>query len=121
VLPVPTLIFPLSCAGAIATADNEHPTYNLIAKKNGYEIRQYAASGKQFWVEATTNSTDYSAASSDGFQKLFKFITGKNSANLKINMTSPVTMHKSGTLTFFFSDLFSSVIQMLICLRFSCR
>ncbi|KAL5731915.1 hypothetical protein ACHQM5_004596 [Ranunculus cassubicifolius] len=51
----------------------ECPGYDLIHTRNGFEIRRYNAS---MWIT--------------GFLQLFKYISGKNKYNEKIEMTAPV-------------------------------
>ena len=90
ILPV---LFSLSLAASIAQDepdfchDLDCPKYALVAKKNGYEIRNYAPSK---WVGGTFTGSSYNNAAQDGFNLLFKYISGANSANEKIPMASPV-------------------------------
>ena len=67
--------------------DLDCPKYTLVAKKEGYEIRNYAPSK---WVGTTIMGSSYKQAANDGFDLLFKYISGANSANEKIPMASPV-------------------------------
>jgi len=87
------LLFSLSLAASIAQDepvfchDLDCPKYTLVAKKTGYEIRSYAPSK---WVGTTLTGSSYNKVVSDGFQLLFQYISGANSANEKIPMASPV-------------------------------
>lgn len=87
------LLFTLSLAASIAQDepvfchDLDCPRYTLVAKKNGYEIRNYAPSK---WVGTTFTGSSYNKATQDGFNLLFKYISGANYANEKIPMASPV-------------------------------
>ena len=67
--------------------DLDCPKYTLVEKKSGYEVRKYAPSN---WVGTTISSLNYSSASMMGFDRLFKYISGENSAKEKIPMASPV-------------------------------
>ena len=87
------LLFSLSLGASIAQDepdfchDLDCPKYTLVAKKDGYEIRSYAPSK---WVGTTITGSSYQQAATDGFDLLFKYISGANSANEKIPMASPV-------------------------------
>lgn len=51
--------------------NTETPPYDLIEKKNGYEIRRYR---KQFWAQSTYEvplNTDLSSGRESGFSPLF--------------------------------------------------
>ena len=67
--------------------DLDCPKYTLVAKKDGYEIRNYAASK---WVGTTVSTASYTEASETGFRLLFEYISGANAAKEKIPMASPV-------------------------------
>ena len=88
-----SLLFSFSQAASIAQDepvfchDLDCPKYTLVAKKTGYEIRNYAPSK---WVGGTFSGSSYTKAANEGFDLLFKYISGANSANEKIPMASPV-------------------------------
>lgn len=68
----------------------ETPPYDLIERKNGYEIRRYR---KQLWAQTTYDvplNTDSSSGGEAGFFPLFGYISGNNNAGMKISMTAPV-------------------------------
>ena len=67
--------------------DLDCPKYTLVDKKNGYEVRKYDASK---WVGTTISSLNFTSAVNTGFNRLFKYISGENSAKTKIPMASPV-------------------------------
>ena len=74
---------------------SETPPYDVIDKKNDYEIRRYKK-----YVLAKINyevpkGTDFGAKTGTGFYPLFKYITGKNETQTKISMTAPVIMQES--------------------------
>ena len=75
-------------------------------KFNGYEVRHYLASK---WVGTTVTSASYSAATAKGFEKLFQYISGDNSDDVKIPMAAPVAskvVPLSGGERFNFTTLF---------------
>ena len=87
------LFFTVSLAASIARDepsfchDLDCPKYTLVDKKNGYEIRKYDPSK---WVGTTISSLNFSSAAHTGFERLFKYISGENTANEKIPMAAPV-------------------------------
>jgi hypothetical protein len=98
----------------------ETPPYDVIAKKEGYEIRRYP---KQFLAQNTYEvpaNTDFTSKSGTGFFPLFKFISGNNNTETKISMTAPVIMQEvegvngtTRTMSFIMSpSTFNSVNQV---------
>ena len=65
------------------------PAYTVVAEKQGYEVRLYNASK---WVATVATSDKYDEAADLGFQLLFDYISGQNSANEKVPMTAPVAI-----------------------------
>ena len=73
----------------------EMPPYEVLEKKNGYEIRRYE---KQYLAQVTyevPKTTDFSSQGGTGFYPLFNYITGKNESKTKISMTAPVIMQET--------------------------
>ncbi len=73
----------------------ETPPYDVIAQKDGYEIRRYH---KQILAQNTYKvpaNTDFSSKSGSGFYPLFRFISGNNNTQTKISMTAPVIMQET--------------------------
>lgn len=66
----------------------EEPRYTVIATHDGVEYRQYDA----YMVAATliAGEQDRDTAASQGFRRLFKYISGENAPNKSISMTAPV-------------------------------
>ena len=89
------LLFALSCAASIPRSRDEPsfcnnldcPKYTLVEKKEGYEVRKYEPSK---WVGTTISSLNFTSASKVGFDRLFRYISGENSAKAKIPMATPV-------------------------------
>ncbi len=66
------------------TQSYESQPYKVLEKKDDIEIRYYPKAAK---VKAASNS-----GSNNNFRKLSKYISGNNSENQKIAMTTPVYM-----------------------------
>ena len=89
-----------ACFPTVARADLSHillpqincPQYSVVQNYSTFEIRQYNSSS---WVSTTVEGTSWKSSTSTGFMKLFKFISGANTANQKIDMTAPVTVKVS--------------------------
>ena len=70
-------------------------SYDVIAKKNEYEIRRYH---KQFLAQSTyevPTNVDFLSKTVTEFYPLFKFISGNNEIRTKISMTAPVIMQET--------------------------
>jgi len=68
----------------------EKPSYVVIGKKDGYEIRQY----KDYLTAQVFASGSYDEASNEGFKILANYIFGENSENKSMPMTAPVFMQE---------------------------
>ena len=68
----------------------EEAEYRVIQKFDDIELRDYSPA----IVAETFVNGDFQDAGSRAFRKLFKYISGKNTAQDKIAMTSPVTQEK---------------------------
>lgn len=87
-LPKPEMsIFSTIKSAVITSSGLDCPAYTEVNKKDGIEERKYAAAK---WVSTSVQGMDHEKARSEGFQKLFKYITGNNKAETKIEMTAPV-------------------------------
>lgn len=62
------------------------------AEKQGedYETRTYQATK---WVSTSLTATEWDAAMSTGFRRLFKYIQGTNQNKAKVEMTAPVSCY----------------------------
>ena len=69
-----------------AWAEYERPSYNVVLKEDGLEIRDYAPT---VVIETQVLASRRDAAS-EAFRSLFNYISGDNTARLEIPMTSPV-------------------------------
>ena len=63
------------------------PKYSVIAKKDKYEERKYEPSK---WVGTLVPSLNWTAALEEGYQRLYKYRMGGNSAKKEIPMATPV-------------------------------
>ena len=80
----------------------EEENYEVVSKNEVYEIRKYS---DRLAVETMTSGID------SNFRKLFNYISGKNDAQEKIAMTTPVTqVEKNGNITmqFYLPSKFNS-------------
>ena len=66
----------------------ESPQYTVVYEDERVEYRQY----ESHLVAETVveKSSGYRSASNEGFMRLFRYITGNNSSQSKIEMTAPV-------------------------------
>lgn len=81
---------------------NEEVKYEVVNKNEIYEIRKYS---DRLAVETSKAGID------SNFRKLFNYISGKNDAQEKIAMTTPVTqVEKNGNITmqFYLPSKFNS-------------
>jgi hypothetical protein len=66
--------------------------YTLIDKEGAVEIRQY----QDYWVAYTAVEGEYKKSTNEAFGRLFKYISGHNSQQAKIDMTGPVLQQEKG-------------------------
>ena len=77
---------------SFAWAEYERPSYNVVVKEDGLEIRDYAAA---IVVETQVLASRRDAAG-EAFRSLFNYISGNNTASLEIPMTAPVAQTLAG-------------------------
>jgi hypothetical protein len=75
----------LTAAGAAMAI--EKPRHEVLERRDGYEVRQYAA----YLVAETEVEASQAEAGNEGFRRLAGFIFGKNDGGRKLEMTAPVT------------------------------
>ncbi len=71
----------------LAVRTLEEPTYTVLEKKAGYEIRQY---DPYIVAETVVDSTAYDQDLRQGFSLVADYIFGNNTKQEKISMTTPV-------------------------------
>jgi hypothetical protein len=70
----------------------EEPKYSVVKKDGDIEIRLYEP---YIVAETIIDTSDYDAASNEGFKRLAGYIFGGNKKQQKISMTSPVATEES--------------------------
>jgi len=75
----------------LAITNLEEPSYTVLEKKDGYEIRLY----KPYIIATTEINGTYSQALNQGFRQIADYIFGNNTAQTKIAMTAPVLESQS--------------------------
>lgn len=70
----------------------EQPKYAVVALRPDYEIRHYDS----YLVAETTVAGDFGPSGNVAFRRLAGFIFGRNSRELQMNMTVPVTHQPTG-------------------------
>ncbi|XP_073528574.1 heme-binding protein 2-like [Phyllobates terribilis] len=66
------------------------PKYQLVKKYDNFELRQYEETR---WVTTSLNQDLFGLEMVKSFKRLFKYISGSNAEELKINMTVPVVIY----------------------------
>lgn len=70
----------------------EQPTYRVVDRDGDIEIRQYDG----YIVAETFVEGPFDEAGNEGFNRLFRYITGSNQARTEISMTAPVGQTAGG-------------------------
>jgi hypothetical protein len=70
----------------------EEPKYSVVKKDEDIELRLYEP---YIVAETVVDTSDYDAASNEGFKRLAGYIFGANNKQQKISMTSPVATEQS--------------------------
>ncbi len=73
----------------------DEPSYTVLKKDGRFELRRYEP---YIVVETTIPVADMDEASSAGFRKLFKYISGNNRTSAEIAMTAPVISEPSRSI-----------------------
>ncbi|XP_051114964.1 uncharacterized protein LOC127240363 [Andrographis paniculata] len=80
--PAPLAVFPPTCNRI------ECPSYDVVGKGHGFEIRRYNSS---MWMSTEPiDDISFVSATRTGFLQLFDYIQGKNDNHEQIEMTGPV-------------------------------
>ncbi|XP_076469144.1 heme-binding protein 2-like [Babylonia areolata] len=66
----------------------QKPEYKVVCKTERYEERCYLPAK---WVSTTVKGISLEEGMSKGFRRLFRYISGENENNVKVEMTAPVT------------------------------
>jgi len=77
-------VLALSAVGNVMAI--EEAKYNSILKEGAIEVRDYESQ----IIAETLVSGDFEDAGGEAFKRLFKYISGENTARQKIDMTAPV-------------------------------
>ncbi len=80
------LTFFLGACSVFGGKAAEEPSYRIVLKDDKIEVRAY----ENFAVAWTKVSGDFDKAVATGFRRIFKYITGSNLGETKIEMTAPV-------------------------------
>jgi hypothetical protein len=68
----------------------EEPDFRVLEQDGAFELREYAP----YLVAETRVEADFERAGNVAFQRLFRYISGENTAQQKIAMTAPVTQSR---------------------------
>eukprot|EP01026_Neomeris_dumetosa_P000684 TRINITY_DN1016_c0_g1_i3.p2 TRINITY_DN1016_c0_g1~~TRINITY_DN1016_c0_g1_i3.p2 ORF type:complete len:243 (-),score=26.04 TRINITY_DN1016_c0_g1_i3:185-814(-) len=63
------------------------PQYTVVSKNDSYELRSYPS---LTWVSTIEKGLSYDQAETEGFMRLFNYISGANAKKENIPMTAPV-------------------------------
>lgn len=74
-----------SCS-AVGIRNYEEPKYQTLVEEENFEVRQYS----DVLVAQSTSPGTYKESSGQNFERLAGYIFGKNKANEKMDMTTPV-------------------------------
>lgn len=85
VLGVTWLAFPVGCT-VFGIRTSEEASYNVLREEGHIELREY----DELVVAETFVKADFDEAGGIAFRRLFKYISGANTAQTKIAMTAPV-------------------------------
>lgn len=90
----------LRCSAVLLTAFTslaamaiEEPAFKVVKKEGRFELREYSP----YVVVEVEVEADYKEAGNRAFRPLFRYISGENAGDTKIEMTAPVTQEASGT------------------------
>ncbi len=84
-------LFGLACS-VVGIRTVKEPRFRVTLAEADKQIRDY----DPYLVARTRIDGDYDASGSEGFRRLFDYISGNNSAEEKISMTAPVLQEQEG-------------------------
>jgi hypothetical protein len=84
-----TLLFIFLMSGSPVMAIEE-PDYNILESVEDFELRRYDS----YIVAETLVEEDFDDAGSEGFRRLFAYISGENRKKTSISMTAPVSQEE---------------------------
>jgi hypothetical protein len=79
-------VFLLLITGVVGVMAIEEADYRIVFKEKTFEVRLY----EPHIVAETVVDGEFDGAGKKSFNRLFKYITGNNTSQQKISMTSPV-------------------------------
>ncbi|MFO1313147.1 MAG: heme-binding protein [Burkholderiales bacterium] len=71
----------------------EEPAYTVVEREGSFEIRDYAP----YVVAETFVEGSFDGVGNEGFQRLFRYISGENRGAARIPMTAPVEQEAAST------------------------
>jgi len=80
----------LAVLAPTTTMATEETPFRTLEQDGSFELREYSA----YVVAETRVESDFSTAGSIAFQRLFRYISGNNTAQQKIAMTAPVSQSR---------------------------
>ena len=81
----------LACS-VVGVRTSKEPGFRVKLAEGDKEIREYDS----YLVARTEVRGDYETSGSQGFRRLFKYISGDNTGDQEISMTAPVLQEKEG-------------------------
>jgi hypothetical protein len=89
-----TVVIALIIVGAIDAMAIEEAKYQVIQRDNEFEIRDY----ETHILAETVVEGNLEDAGSEGFKRLFRYISGDNRSGDKVAMTAPVSQQPTGKM-----------------------
>ncbi len=80
----------LASCSAVGIRNYEEPNYQALVQEDKFEVRLYS----DVLIAQSTSSGNYKESSESNFERLAGYIFGKNIANQKMDMTTPVLQKK---------------------------